>query len=58
MKAGDQIVAVDGRPLTASLGEEAKERLLGKIGDPLHVTVLRGNTEKTVVLQLEAKAKS
>lgn len=58
MKAGDQIVAVDGSPLTASQGEEAKERLFGKVGDQLHVTVRRGNTEKTVVLQLGAKTKS
>lgn len=58
VKAGDQIVAVDGRPLAASLGEEAKDRLFGKIGDQFHVTVRRGKAEKTVVLQLAAKAKS
>jgi C-terminal processing protease CtpA/Prc len=55
---GDQVVAVDGHPLSASLGEEAKEKLFGKAGDQFHVTVRHGKTEKTVVLQLAAKAKS
>jgi C-terminal processing protease CtpA/Prc len=58
VKAGDQIIAVDGHPLAANLGEEAKDRLFGKIGDQFHVTVRSGKDEKTVVLQLAAKPKS
>jgi hypothetical protein len=44
--------------LTASTGEEAKERIFGKVGDQFHVTVRRGETDKTVELQLAAKAQN
>jgi len=42
IQPGDEIVAVEGHPLTASTGEEAKERIFGKVGDQFHVTVRRG----------------
>lgn len=54
---GDEISQVDGHPLNASLGEAATEQLFGKIGDQFHVTVRHGQTDKTVLLQLAAKAK-
>ena len=54
---GDEIVEVEGHPLTANVGETATERIFGKIGDQFHVTVRRGQTDKTVLLQLAAKAK-
>ena len=54
---GDEIVEVDGHPLTASLGEAFTERIFGKIGDQFHVTVRHGQTDKTVLLQLAAKKK-
>jgi C-terminal processing protease CtpA/Prc len=53
----DEIVAVEGHPLTASVGEAATEQLFGKIGDQFHVTVRRGQTDTTFVLQLAAKTK-
>lgn len=54
---GDEIVEVDGHPLTASVGEAFTERIFGKIGEQFHVTVRRGQTDLTVLLQLTAKAK-
>jgi C-terminal processing protease CtpA/Prc len=54
---GDEIVDVDGHPLTASVGKTFTERIFGKIGDQFHVTVRHGQTDKTVLLQLAAKAK-
>jgi C-terminal processing protease CtpA/Prc len=55
LQEGDEIVAVEGQPLTGSAGEAAKEQLFGKIGDQFHVTVRRGGADKTFVLQLAAK---
>jgi predicted metalloprotease with PDZ domain len=55
VQVGDEIVAVEGQPLTASVGEEASEQLFGKAGDQFHVKVQRGQEEKTVVLKLGAK---
>lgn len=57
IQQGDEIISVEGHPLAAKAGEVAKERLFGKIGDQFHITVRRGNTKKTFVLQLEAKPK-
>jgi C-terminal processing protease CtpA/Prc len=54
---GDEIVEVEGHTLTASVGETVTERIFGKIGDQFHVTVRRGQTDKTVLLQLSAKTK-
>jgi C-terminal processing protease CtpA/Prc len=58
VQVGDVIVAVDGHPLTASTGEAAKERIFGKGGDQFHVTVRRGNSNKTLALQLTGKPNS
>ncbi len=55
IQVGDVIEAVDGHPLAASTGEAAKERIFGRVGDQFHVTVRRGNRDKTVELQLTAK---
>ena len=55
LRPGDEIVAVETKPLTASVGEAATERLFGKSGDQLHITVHSGQTDKTVVLTLAAK---
>jgi S1-C subfamily serine protease len=52
LQPGDQIVAVNGQPLIASLGGEAKERLFGKAGDTRRVTVRRGGEEKSFALTL------
>lgn len=54
---GDEIVEVEGHPLTASVGETVTARIFGKIGDQFRVTVRRGQTDKTVLLQLAAKTK-
>ncbi len=55
---GDEIVDVDGHPLTASVGEEFNERIFGKAGAQFHVTVRHGQTDKTVLLQLAARKKN
>jgi S1-C subfamily serine protease len=57
VQPGDQIVAVEGQPLTASKGEAATEMFFGKIGDQFKVTVRRGPANSTVSLVLAAKAK-
>ena len=58
IQVGDVIEEVDGRALTASTGEAAKERIFGKVGDQFHVTVRRGSGDKTVELQLAGKPNS
>jgi len=55
IQPGDEILAVEGHPLTGSIGEEAKAQIFGKAGDQLHIKVSRNATETTVVLQLAAK---
>ncbi len=57
IRAGDEIVEVEGQALAASVGEAAKQRLFGKSGDQLHITVLSAQVEKKVVLILAAKPK-
>jgi S1-C subfamily serine protease len=57
VQPGDQIVAVEGQPLTASVGEAAKEMLFGKTGDQLKVTIQRGQANSTISLVLAAKGK-
>jgi S1-C subfamily serine protease len=54
---GDEIVAIEGQPLTASKGEAASEMLFGKIGDSLKVSVRRGEANSTIDLVLAAKPK-
>ena len=57
IRPGDEIVAVESQPLTASVGEAATQRLFGKSGDQLHISVHSGAADKTVVLTLAAKVK-
>jgi S1-C subfamily serine protease len=57
VQPGDEIVAVEGQPLTASNGEAANEMLFGKIGDQFKVTVQRGQSALTLNLVLAAKLK-
>jgi len=57
VQAGDEIVAVEGKALTASKGESATEMLFGKIGDRFQVTVQRGQADPTFNLVLGAKPK-
>jgi S1-C subfamily serine protease len=54
---GDEIVAVEGQPLTASKGEAANEMLFGKIGDQFKITIQRGQNVSTIELVLAAKPK-
>jgi C-terminal processing protease CtpA/Prc len=58
IQPGDEILAVEGHPLTGSIGEEAKAQIFGKAGDELHIKVRRLGTETTVVLKLTAKPQS
>lgn len=53
----DEIVAIEGQPLTASRGEAANEMLFGKIGDQLKVSVQHGQANSTIDLVLAAKPK-
>ncbi len=55
IQPGDEIVSVEGQPLTSSVGKAATERLFGKVGDSLHITFHSGHVDKTVVLTLAAK---
>ena len=57
IEPGDEIVAIEGQPLTASTGEAANEMLFGKIGDSFKVTVQRGQNLSTIELVLAAKPK-
>lgn len=57
VQPGDEIVAVAGKPLTASRGQEASELLFGRSGDRLQVTVQRGNANSTLDLVLAHKGK-
>ncbi len=56
LRIGDEIVAVEGKPLTGCVGETATRRLFGKVGDELQITVRRGAADKTVPLKLAAKS--
>jgi C-terminal processing protease CtpA/Prc len=57
VQPGDEIVAVEGQPLTASNGENANEMIFGKIGDSLKITIQRGQSVSTLNLVLAAKPK-
>jgi C-terminal processing protease CtpA/Prc len=57
IQPGDQLLAVDGKPLTPNLSELARESLFGKTGASFHVSVHRGRADKTVVLTLAAPTK-
>jgi S1-C subfamily serine protease len=57
VQPGDEIVAVEGQPLTASIGENANEMIFGKIGDQLKITIQRGSSVPTLNLVLAAKPK-
>jgi len=57
VEPGDEIVAIEGKPLTASKGEAANEMLFGKIGDQLKIAVHRGQSVSTIELVLAAKPK-
>ena len=57
LQVGDEIIAVNGKSLNGSAGESATQRLFGKAADQLHITIHRGQEDKTVVLNLGAKPK-
>jgi S1-C subfamily serine protease len=59
VQPGDEIVAIEGQPLTASKGEAANEVLFGKIGDQFKITITvhRGQSVSTIELVLAAKPK-
>jgi C-terminal processing protease CtpA/Prc len=57
VQSGDEIVAVEGQPLTASIGENANEMIFGKIGDSFKITIQRGQNVSTIDLALAAKPK-
>ncbi len=57
VQPGDEIVAIEGQPLTASKGESANEMLFGKIGDQFKITIQRGQNVSTIELALTAKPK-
>jgi S1-C subfamily serine protease len=57
IQPGDELLAIDDKPLATDLSEQASERIFGHIGDVIHVTVSRHGAEKTVALTLAAKPK-
>jgi C-terminal processing protease CtpA/Prc len=58
VQPGDEIVVIEGQPLTASKGEAATEMLFGKVGDQIKITVRRGQNVSTIELALAAKPKT
>jgi C-terminal processing protease CtpA/Prc len=54
IQPGDQLLAVDDKPLTPNLSESVRESLFGKPGAVFHVTVSRGKSQTTVLLTLLA----
>ncbi len=57
VQPGDEIVAVEGKPLVGSAGEIASRRLFGKVAEQRHITVRSGDVEKIVLVILTARAK-
>lgn len=57
VQLGDEIVSVEGHPLEVSLGESANQKLFGKAGDHVQITVRTGQTSKTVDLLLTPRPK-
>jgi S1-C subfamily serine protease len=57
VQPGDEIVAIEGQPLTASKGESANEMLFGKVGDSFKISVQRGQNVSIIELALAAKPK-
>lgn len=58
MLAGDEIAAVDGKPLAGLSGEEARGLLRGKIGTMLSVSVVRAGVALSAPLQITRAAVS
>jgi C-terminal processing protease CtpA/Prc len=58
VQAGDEVVEVGGKPLTASVGENANEEMFAKIGATVQVTVHRTDGDKTFDLKLGEKPKT
>jgi S1-C subfamily serine protease len=57
VQVGDEILEIEGKPLTWSLGEATKEALFAKVGTTLKLTVLSNGAEKAVDLTLIANPK-
>jgi C-terminal processing protease CtpA/Prc len=57
VQAGDEIIEVGGKPLTASVGENANEEMFAKVGATVQVTVHRGSADKTIAVTLAANPK-
>jgi S1-C subfamily serine protease len=57
LKPGDEIITVNGKPLTPNLGETANEHLFGKAGEQRKITVHDGAGDKTVILALAPQQK-
>jgi C-terminal processing protease CtpA/Prc len=56
LRAGDEIAAIEGKPLAPNPGETANEYLFGKVGDQRKLTLRTAHgKEKTVVLALAEK---
>lgn len=55
VRPGDEIVAIEGQPLSGSAGETANELLFGQVGDAFKVTIQRGTSTSTIALALAAK---
>ena len=56
IQTGDEILAIEGKPLTGSSGEVASRRLFGKVGEQRRVTIHSGSADKEISLTLAAKS--
>jgi S1-C subfamily serine protease len=52
---GDEITAIEGKPLSAGIGEAINEHLFGKPGDVRKLTLHNAQGDKTVTLTLAAE---
>lgn len=57
VQPGDEIIAVDDKPITPRLTEQVNEHIFGHPGDIFHLKVRSGSADKSVDLTLTSKPK-
>lgn len=55
IQPGDELIAVDGKPLAPNLTEQVNERIFGRPGDVFHLKVRSGDADKSIDLTLSPK---
>jgi carboxyl-terminal processing protease len=52
LKAGDQVIAIDGEDMTGTLPELARQKILGEAGSQVVLTVLREGVEEPISIPI------